>query len=1303
MMKLTKKTNEAYRAILQKYRKVISMPHKKGKIQDYYNFSVGDDALSIEDIESQLMTIFSEQNLAFKINGSFGFVLRDVQGNFRYFYPHNNETIFESPHLVNNVQGVHSLVHTLRNIDILYSIFKQRPSTKWTVYRITNVRWTVTRTSFPLGAGTVLPDYVKSKKSIISLTNDARTGRAFTDNLCLFRCLAYDRVRDVKNIERTAAQLFRDFTDNTCSIERFPGVPLSDLPKIEKHFSVNLNVFRLNEDGSVCFVNRTFGCYSHSINLNMYGQHLSYIKSFQAYSQKYVCRCCQKMFKTACDLRRHEQKCENATKLVYPGGYHSNPISVFQNLENYGYITTAEDRFYPYFITYDFEAMLRSPSDDRYEQEHVPVSCSVCSNVPGFEEPYCIVEAGDAQVLVKKFVDYLKMIQCAAAEEMRRRFGGILEELDEELVGREGDMSEDETVNLIDYRFKELRKARDNLLRYLDQIPVIGFNCSKYDLNLIKTVLVKHLHMDNELDNQSFVVKKCNQYMCISTESFKFIDISNFLAAGSSYDQFIKAYHPGAVRKGYFCYDFFDNPDKLELPHLPAYDAFYSELKQCNVLEAERIAYENFMKDGIPEREALQKLGLKTPPKNGRDKYSELEKLWVDENMSTFKDYLIYYNNLDVQPFRDAVQKLLEYYHQQNVDVFKTCISVPGVARTLLFRSIQGKAHFSLFDRRDESIHRMFQRNIVGGPAIVFRRFHEKDVTRIRDGAKPCKSILGLDANALYLHSLSEAMPTGPYSVRREETGFQLEKRDKYLKAFKWLDWVSENTGCEIQHRMNSGREIRIGPYRVDGFDSRTQTVYEFDGCYFHGHDCLKNVDPAKQRRLRERTISRRTYIRSRGYRVCHIWECEFDCMLRENDEMREYCNRSTRDKHDCRTPESILHAIMTDKIFGAVEVDISVPDHLRDKFGEMSPIFGNTSVPYEAIGRYTQELGRKIGTSTKPRRLLIGGMRARQILLATPLIKWYVSHGLEVTRVYKLVEYDPKYCFKRFTQDISDARRAGDADPRLSIIAETNKLIGNSSYGSMLMRKDRHSNVNYYASDDEAYCRVNSKNFQTLTELGDNYYEIESSKSRIQLDIPIQIGFFILQYAKLRMLSFYYDCLDKYVDRRDFELMAMDTDSYYMALSGECLEDLIRPELKDEFVREKNHWFPRTDTPEARAYTKRTPGLFKVEMTGQSMVCLCAKTYAVQKSAGDTVESKFSCKGINKSQLRHPINMYKDVLFKEETRSGINRGFRVVNNTVFTYEQNRCGFTGYYVKRRVLDDGIRTEPLDITIDPNSD
>ena len=73
---------------------------------------------------------------------------------------------------------------------------------------------------------------------------------------------------------------------------------------------------------------------------------------------------------------------------------------------------------------------------------------------------------------------------------------------------------------------------------------------------------------------------------------------------------------------------------------------------------------------------------------------------------------------------------------------------------------------------------------------------------------------------------------------------------------------------------------------------------------------------------------------------------------------------------------------------------------------------------------------------------------------------------------------------------------------------------------------------------------------------------------------------------AKLKMLEFYYDFLDKYLDRRDFELIQMDTDINYMAISGENLDELVRPEMKAEYEAEKKNWLAWDK------WSSRTPSL---------------------------------------------------------------------------------------------------------------
>ena len=108
-------------------------------------------------------------------------------------------------------------------------------------------------------------------------------------------------------------------------------------------------------------------------------------------------------------------------------------------------------------------------------------------------------------------------------------------------------------------------------------------------------------------------------------------------------------------------------------------------------------------------------------------------------------------------------------------------------------------------------------------------------------------------------------------------------------------------------------------------------------------------------------------------------------------------------------------------------------------------------------------------------------------------------------------------------------------------------------------------------------------------------------------------------------MLEFYYDFLDRYFNRRDFELVQMDRDSNYMAISAKQLESIVWPDLKQEFEAQKTQWLAWDK------WSGRTQGLFKLECEGNRMIALCSKCYFVDEAEGE--QKKFSTKGMTKKQ----------------------------------------------------------------------
>lgn len=210
--------------------------------------------------------------------------------------------------------------------------------------------------------------------------------------------------------------------------------------------------------------------------------------------------------------------------------------------------------------------------------------------------------------------------------------------------------------------------------------------------------------------------------------------------------------------------------------------------------------------------------------------------------------------------------------------------------------------------------------------------------------------------------------------------------------------------------------------------------MFQFHGCYFHG--CRKCYDADIVDRDAEingrKTLNDKLqateeiekYIIDSGYKLKFIWECQWREMKNKIKLDKSYLYPG-EEKYRL-TEKTILSMIQDGTLFGAVEVDICVPKHLEQYFSEMTPIFKNTTVTEDDIGAYMKQYMKEAGVKFTDTRYLIGSMFGEKILLITPLIKWYLEHGLIVQKVHQVVQFNPKRCFKRFADEVSDDRRAG-------------------------------------------------------------------------------------------------------------------------------------------------------------------------------------------------------------------------------------------------------------------------------------
>ena len=170
------------------------------------------------------------------------------------------------------------------------------------------------------------------------------------------------------------------------------------------------------------------------------------------------------------------------------------------------------------------------------------------------------------------------------------------------------------------------------------------------------------------------------------------------------------------MQKGHFPYEYIDDLRKLKEHSLPPQAAFFSRLKN----------------EGISDTH-----------------YALCQEAWRSDQMTTIRDFLVFYNNRDVVPFLEAIDQQFAFYQQQNIDMFKDGISVPGLTLLYLFNDLPPNTFFTVFNQTNKDLHHLVKDNIVGGP-IPRKECHEdtrwRAVSISRGLRCQCAVLVGLDA-----------------------------------------------------------------------------------------------------------------------------------------------------------------------------------------------------------------------------------------------------------------------------------------------------------------------------------------------------------------------------------------------------------------------------------------------------------------------------------------------------------------------------------------------------------------------------
>ena len=201
---------------------------------------------------------------------------------------------------------------------------------------------------------------------------------------------------------------------------------------------------------------------------------------------------------------------------------------------------------------------------------------------------------------------------------------------------------------------------------------------------------------------------------------------------------------------------------------LPPYESFFSKLRNNNPLEKSYNDFEILITSGLSTEQAVCKLRLEMMPPTGDKNHACLWRIWMSEGMNTFSCGTI---RKDVVPTLEAKQKMIEFYHQKEIDMLKLGFTLPRLATICLLKSTDSK--FYSFTASDKDLLEKIREEMVGDPSIVFSRKAVVDKTFIRKSTNLCRSIIHTDASQLYPYSMCQPMPTGLYTKWNYDTEYQ--------------------------------------------------------------------------------------------------------------------------------------------------------------------------------------------------------------------------------------------------------------------------------------------------------------------------------------------------------------------------------------------------------------------------------------------------------------------------------------------------------------------------------------------------
>lgn len=373
------------------------------------------------------------------------------------------------------------------------------------------------------------------------------------------------------------------------------------------------------------------------------------------------------------------------------------------------------------------------------------------------------------------------------------------------------------------------------------------------------------------------------------------------------------------------------------------------------------------------------------------------------------------------------------------------------------------------------------------------------------------------------------------------------------------------------------------------------------------------------------------------------------------------------------------------------LEVDIEYPSEYHDDHNDYPFLPEKRVISDAEVSPHTRKLAKKFNIKPDTTAKLVPTLYHKEKYVCDYRnLKQAVEHGLVIKKIHRVLTYKQKPWLKPFVDFCTEQRKQAKSENEKALF----KLFVNSVFGKTMENIMKRQNIKF-AYDEKSLQKMmklpSHQANQHPQYINESLWAVSMNKKEVLLNVPIYVGFTILELSKRHMYEFHYDYIKSKFGNRA-KLLFTDTDSlcYHITMTNEATDNDI--DFYDVIKDDCDKYFDTSEYPEDhKLYSKKNAkvvGLFKDEAKGRHIIefiGLRSKMYSEQFDDidDDGKDYKGRAKGI-KEKVSHSI--YRKVLDEEKQEYSTLRSIRSQMHQLYTVEMNKVGLSSYDNKRYYRD-----------------